>query len=336
VTVRMKDIAQRLGVSVSTVSLALSGHTRIPERTRRRVEKVAHELGYRSPRSARATELSIAIVLTGAAPASMSYLYFEAMSGIIDEASTAGAVLQVMQETSAASAGSGMLDALKSNGAQGAIIVGGHFDPAAISRLVEEDYPFICVGKRELPGARLSWVASDYVGGAQQAVKHLVNCGHQKTLVLSTSDQNQAWLKDRVLGYRLGLEDSDLCEGPHITWHGVEDHLRSGPKDWLRDGITAVFAIDHVAAARLLTVCANEGVRVPDDLAVVGFDDIPGAVHLNPPLTTVRQPMRELGGTAARTLLSWLRGASRSLVQIRLQPELIVRASCGANRGYRA
>lgn len=329
-TVRMKDIAQQLDISVATVSLALSGHPRIPEATRARVVQTARKMGYKLPHERRMTAECLTIILADAS-GPMGYLYYEAINGILDEAMTAGVVVQITQSIRPKSAARGnLLSTLRANGAQGAIIIGGHFDTAATKHFLDQDYPFICVGKRELPPARISWVATDYMAGARQAVAHLISLGHRHIALLAPQHQEQAWFKERVLGYRLALDEAGLAPGPTLNWRDDADLPLSWPIDLVNAGVTAVLAIEHVLAARFLTACAAVKVRVPEDLALVGFDDVAGSANLNPPLTTVRQPMHELGSTAARTLLSWLRGAQQTPVQIRLQPELVIRASCGA------
>jgi len=167
------------------------------------------------------------------------------------------------------------------------------------------------------------------VEGARQAVSHLIRLGHRRIALLSPPHYEQAWFKERILGYRLAMDEAGLAHGPSLTWQ--EGYVAPSiiPSVLLEKGATAVFAIDQILAAKLLSSCAAAQIKVPQELAVVGFDDITGSAHLSPPLTTVRQPMQELGSTAARTLLSWLRGAQRNPVQIRLQPELVVRMSCG-------
>lgn len=329
-TVRMKDIAQQLDVSVATVSLALSGNPRIPEATRVRVVQTARKMGYKLPHERRMEAECLAIILADAS-GPMGNLYYEAINGILDEAMTAEVVLQITQSIPSKSTVRGnLLHALRLNGAQGAIIIGGHLDTTTTKRFLEQDFPFICVGKRELPAARISWVATDYMAGARQAVAHLIGLGHRRIALLAPQHQEHAWFQERVLGYRLALDEAGLVPGPSLNWSDDADLPLSWPGDLIDAGVTAVLAIEHVLAARFLTACAAVNVQVPENLALVGFDDVAGSANLNPPLTTVRQPMRELGSTAARTLLSWLRGAQQTPVQIRLQPELVIRASCGA------
>jgi DNA-binding LacI/PurR family transcriptional regulator len=331
-SVTMKDIAERTGVSVSTVSLALAGHPRISEETRVRIARLARELGYRPPGERRQVEQCISVVLADSAHRTggpVDYLYHEAIGGVLDEVMVAGAVLQIVRLAAKAEHGAEeLIERLQVGRAQGAVVVGSVIDPVIFRSFDKAGFPCIYVGKRELQGTQTSWVASNYIEGAQLAVQRLIDLGHRHIGLLGSVPDHEPWMRERAVGYRLALSEAGL-QGIHLTPSGAPGAASLDPAAWVRDGVTAVFTLHLPLAAQLLGLCATGGIRVPGDLSVITFDDGPLAEHVNPPITAVRQPMRKLGSTAASTLLSWLRGVPRTPVQIRLQPEMVVRASCG-------
>lgn len=332
--IRLEDIAARAGVSVSTVSLALSGHPRIAEATRLRVQSLARSLGYQAPGAKQRRQLSIGLVLTDGSDGPVNHLFHEAMAGILDETMTAGALLQVLRYDPTPGKPGRLANVLQIHGVSGALVMGAQFYAEAVRSLIESDYPFICIGKRELDGIPISWVSSDYVDGARRATEHLVRLGHHRIALLCPDEPQNPRIRERMLGYRTALAGFGLGDGPRwMAGNGQAPEADALPlMAWVDQGVTAAFALEHSLGVKLVALCNMKRVAVPERMAIVTFDDYPGAAFLQPPLTTVRQPMRELGAVAARTLLSWLRGVKPTPVQIQLQTHLLIRKSCGAER----
>lgn len=326
--ITMRDIAEKAGVSPSTVSLALSRHPRIPERTQKRIRDIAESMGYEGVRGPDQSVPPIALLLSN--PGQLVLLH-EALEGIMAETTAAHAPLQLVNFQGAiAESGDELLKEFQETGVKGAIILGGGFSEHVFRRLCEEDFPFICIGKRDLKGFNISWVSSDYINGARQGTEHLLKMGHRTVALAYDKHYQKVMFRERIIGYQLALSEGGATEGPHWMINNMDEAVAALQNEWPSRDIPAVFTTNGKVAARILRACGLLGIDVPGELAVVSFDDEPGSALLGPPLTSVKQPLREMGATATRTLLSWLRGAPQGIVQTRLQTELIVRESCGA------
>ena len=328
IRITMRHIAEQAGVSVSTVSLALSGHPRIPDATRRRIQHIAEQLGYEG-RGGRGTGgPTVALILSN--PFSLALLH-EALAGKLQETAASESPLQLIDlHGHNAESGEALLQLLRARGIHGAVVLGTDFPHEVFKHLCEEGYPFICIGKREIAGHDVSWVASDYINGAREGTEHLLRLGHQKIALATSRYYESLIFRERVFGYRLALSEAGLPEGPHWIIDDPQQALHTLASQWQRGEVTAVFSTNSEVAGRLLYACNKLNISVPKELAILSFDDQPGADMLHPPLTTVKQPLQEMGALATRTLLSWLRGARSGPVQTRLQTQLIVRESCGA------
>lgn len=328
---RLKDVARVAGVSVSAASMALSKDARISASTRRRVERAAEELGYRR-RSRDGGEPMIGVIFTDSPESQISSFYHRAFEGIIEEAMIANARLLVSRYDSQSDPAK-CHRWLEEAGADGFIVLGGHAEPLLLRHLLQEDARFLCIGKRTLPDAQLSWVSSDYLRGSQEAVDHLIALGHNRIALVVNENHQADWYVERILGYQTALARHGLEPGPRWIVRNIEETAVLLADDgWKRSGVTAAFAINFFCASSLLAACGIADVSVPGDLAVVGFDDPAEAATLYPPLTAVRQPLHELGAVAVRTLLAWTQGSRHQLIQSRLATSLVIRDSCGAHK----
>ncbi|HHT27427.1 MAG TPA: LacI family transcriptional regulator [Firmicutes bacterium] len=321
--VTLREIADKAGTSISTVSLVLSGSPRISAATRDKVLNISRELGYHKEKQSQ--KPTITIVLTDGTDAALPSIFQEAVLGVLDETMANGAVLQILRYEETGKSPQQLLRELRLNDSHGAVMIGKRFPEKAVGVLHQAQFPQVFVGCRNLPGTELHWIASDYAQGSRLATQHLLKLGHCKVAALQGTLPDLRRYQERLLGYRMAMADAGLSP---IVFTDRENALPI--EHWLQQGITAVFALSYSQGAQVLTSCRALGIAVPQELAVVTFDDDPSAELLSVPLTTVRQPAHELGVMAARTLLAWLRGAPRSLVQLRLQTQLIVRTSCGA------
>lgn len=203
----------------------------------------------------------------------------------------------------------------------------------SIQELVPERLPVVLLNA---PNSRvgLASLSFDNYGGARAAVEHLIGHGHERIAILTGPPDNMD-ARQRKAGYRDTLADHDLPVDPSLQikagfmreqgYDAVESLLALEPQP------TALFASNDSMAIGALRALREAGVRVPTDLAIVGFDDIPTAHYLTPPLTTVRVPMQELGGRAMDILLHVLQTGDEVSAQEPLPMELIVRRSCGCS-----
>lgn len=201
-----------------------------------------------------------------------------------------------------------------------------------IERMVRSGYPLVLVD-RYLRGLPTDYVMSDHFGGALRAVQHLIGLGHERIGLVSWRDPSIS-LEQRAAGYRQALVESGLpyepvltCEVegyPSVAVEPLREFLSRSP------GVTAVFAVNDQLALAVYKSARELGLRIPEDLAVVGFDNLDFTMHLDVPLTTVEQPAQEMGYQAVEALVRRINGTATTWQQIILPTRLIIRNSCGA------
>ncbi len=215
---------------------------------------------------------------------------------------------------------------------------GEYYNPELL-RLRVDQFPVVLVD-RHLRGIDTDRVHSDNVGGGYQATRHLLQLGHRRIAFVSSPMLYTSTIEDRFHGYELALAEAGLPLDRNLVWEGVRGGAHTpgvGPTptvvaaiaDFLRQhpDVTGVFAHNDLVARCVLEAAAQLGRRVPEDLAVVGFDDLDLAAAAPVPLTTIRQPSREMGATAARLLLQRLDDPAGPIRAISLPTCLVVRAS---------
>jgi LacI family transcriptional regulator len=337
VTPRMRrptsaDVAARAGVSRTTVSFVLNQRPdmTIPPETRRRVEEAAAELDYHPNEAARAlaggTSRTIGLVLRqSASQVAADALLAETLWGVADEVRLHG--YRVLVEPLAPGIGH-YAELLLSARVDGVIVSGPRRDDEELASLIANGFPVILQGS--VPGMDVPSVDVDNRAGARTAVEHLVGLRHRRIGLITNAPIAYTAAADRLAGYRdalaeAGIEFSmDLVEpGSFDAASGFDamDRLLGRAPD-----LTAVFVASDIVAFGALRALRESGRRVPHDVSVVGFDDIPLARHFDPPLTTVRIPARSLGAAAGRALVEGLAGRTGT-TRILLPTELIVRES---------
>jgi DNA-binding LacI/PurR family transcriptional regulator len=329
------DVAARAGVSRTTVSFVLNGRADagIPEETRRRVEAAARDLGYHPHGAARAlaggASHTIGLVLRQSPDqVSVDALLADTLWGIGSEAHQGG--YRVLVEP--LSPGKGRYsDLVSSRRVDGLIVSGPRTDDEELVGLVRQGFPIIVQGS--LPSLPVPSVDVDNRAGARTAVDHLLALGHRRIACITNAPLAYTAAADRLAGYRDALEAASVADAPELVvegafdaasgWTAMQDLLVRAPD------VTAVFVASDIVAFGALRAIREAGRRVPGDISVVGFDDIPLARHFDPPLTTIRLPARDLGAAAGRALVERLAGragAERTL----LPTELVVRESTAA------
>ncbi len=327
----MSDVARVAGVSHQTVSRVLNAHPSVRPETRDRVLAAITELGYRRNTAARALVTrrsgTIGVVTSGSA------LFGPTSPLIAVEGAARDAGLFVSLATLPRWETAGVRDVLEhflSQGVDGIVVVAAHDDAVAAVRASDAGVPVVMVGPRPGHHEELRAVAVDQYAGARMATRHLLDLGHRHVLHLAGPTD---WLdaRSRVEGWRDELLAAGIEPGAPVpgTWHA--GHGYDAGRELVRRGLpTAVFAANDQLALGLLHALAEAGVRVPDEISVVGFDDVDGAAHFVPPLTTVRQGFRELGTRCLRMLLELIGGGDPGADTVR--PELVVRQSSGPPR----
>lgn len=236
----------------------------------------------------------------------------------------------------------GQLERLQREGVSGLIVfpIGSPHEPALLTRHVRPTLPLVLID-RCLPGIVADCVVADNLGGAYRAVEHLLALGHRRIACISLPDAPSS-VVDRVRGYEQALRDAGILPlaavALDINAHPTHDPVplytaaELAPIDQLlrvQEAPTALFCINDFIALGVMQHLRAQGIRVPEDMALAGFDDIPLAPYMPVPLTTVAQPKYEIGARAAQLLLDQIAGAAHAGRRITLPTNLVVRASTG-------
>lgn len=333
VRVTLKTIAELADVHVSTVSRALNPEEadKVHPRTLRRVRALAEELGYepdpwgRSLRTRRS--MSIGLLLPRLVDGVLA-LMFEAAE---DRARTHGYQAVTSSTRDRPNEQARLVAALRERRVDGLVLATTVIDDPLLDKLADDDVPFVLMNRSS--DLHLS-VAGDDVAGGRLATEHLLEQGHTRIAMMS-GPRNVSTAANRTAGYREALTacgvpiDDDL-----VVWSSflVEDAYRDiAPLLDLPDRPSAVVAVNDVTAIGVLAAARDRGLRVPEDLAVVGYNDSPIARMLPVPLSSVHIPLERMGALAVDLLISRLRGEAPT--SITLVPELVVRTSSQSPRG---
>lgn len=321
---RLEDVGRAAGVSKTTVSYALNGGGGIAPETRERVLQVAAELGYRhrhrgAPPVPGGT-LGAILSPTRAEGETPNYYVAELLEGAEASARRAGFELQVAMWSGS------LPEMAHSRNIQGLLFLGGRFPPQILRTLHK---PTVIAGTF-FPQLACDAVMADNRRAAYLATHHLLATGRSR-IGLVNGPAHAATSDSKWLGYRDALRDAELDVNP--SWVETADFLPTQGYEATRrlleadDPPDALFVADDAIAVGVLEAAADLGLRVPEDLAVVGHGDSPMARMLRPELSSVRVFQRRMGGTATQRLLTLLRGGAESSVRMLLEPELVVRGS---------
>jgi LacI family transcriptional regulator len=313
--VTIREVAERAGVSVATVSRVLSGNYSVPPATRTRVLRAARALDYVANAHARALvgggRKMVAVVLRQVT----SPFYAQVAEGVEAEAAERGWLCVVGATGGDPQREMDFVQLMREEGARLVILVGGVVeDDAYRERVTHYAHALDASGARLVlcgrpapdPDIPALVVEFDNRAGAHALTGHLLSAGHRRIVFLGGLPGNTA-LDARVAGYRAALAEHGLPpEAAHVVdcglgrgaGHRAMAELLKGDHD-----LTAVFAGDDMVAAGAIRAIAEAGLRVPHDISVVGYNDVPLAEDFNPPLTTVRTPSQELGRAAVRIAL---------------------------------
>ncbi|ROS62293.1 LacI family transcriptional regulator [Frigoribacterium sp. PhB160] len=321
------DVAAAAGVSVATVSKAVNGRYGVSPATTAKVMAAVDALGYESSLVASSMR-SRRTGVVGVLVADFEPFSSEVLKGVGTAMRTLGAEYDLLAYSGAHHGGAEgwerrSLSRLSGTLIDGAILV----TPSVLT--MSTTVPVVAVdphrGRADLPS-----VEADSRGGAIQAVEHLVGLGHRRIGFLAgRGDLRSASLREA--GYVQALAAAGIARDPGLTRDG-EFELGAGRTAarellTLPDRPSAVFAANDLMAVSVLRTAHELGLRVPDDLSVVGFDDIPEAAREQPALTTVRQPMHRLGTVATTMLFSLLGGVDPAEAEVVLPTKLVVRGT---------
>jgi DNA-binding LacI/PurR family transcriptional regulator len=331
----IRDIARLSGVSRSTVSLVLNHSSRISDVTRQHVWRIIQEVGYEPNALARGLARKrsgmVAVVVPATGSHVFSDFYFsEAISGIGDVLAARRLHLVIEVATPTWITQGAGLRLFGERRIDGMLLLGTLTTDAFVTRLVRSGHPCVLVNTL-LPHAAA--VAAENAEGAKAMVLHLAGIGHERIAFIGGLENTTVGL-ERTEGYRAGIAEAGLSYKPSYVVYGnfSEESGATAMRALLtrRPRPTAVFAANDMMAIGALAVLHEEGLRVPEDIALAGADDTMLASYVTPPLTTIRQSMYAIGRLATEMLLERIANPSGRAIATRVETELVIRASCGA------
>ncbi|MCL4251661.1 MAG: LacI family transcriptional regulator [Anaerolineae bacterium] len=322
------DVAKAAGVSYSTVSRVLNGFEFVKDSTRNRVMDAAERLGYVANLQARGLAGGRSNIIGLLVPVLDNSYVSEVMKGIDEALARAGFNLMLFtthrhegKEQQYASTIASMTDGL--------ILLVPLESPIYLDAIRERNYPHVLVDQTDESGASASVSATNWQG-AYEVTQHLIMLGHRRIGVI-TGLLELSSARERLNGYRAALQDHDIPVDDSLIIQG--DYLQArgyaAAQALLRleRRPTAIFASNDLSALGAMDAIREAGLSIPDDISLVGFDDIPQAAITHPKLTTVRQPLVQMGRTAVQLLLERLEHPDSPPGHITLTTELVIRAS---------
>lgn len=334
--VTLKTIAQETGYSITTISRALAGYDDVAEDTRKLIMETAERLGYRPNEAARQLRFqranTIGLVIPTFGPRFADAFFSEFLAGIGNQASEH--LYDLLVSTQAP--GPDELNAyrrMEGGRVDGLLVLRTRQQDSRIDYLLAHDIPFVAFGRSN--GKQFPYVDVDGKAGMQMLVQHFVDLGHTRIgYVAPPLELNFA--QHRIAGYRAGLEtnglpyDSSLIVPGDMTQQGGAAGARSLLA--LPQPPTAILAGNDTMAFGVMRTIHEHGMKVGRDVAVAGFDDVPDAEYSHPSLTTVHQPIYEIGCRVCDMLIRILQGQTLAEDQVIISPELVIRESSGPPR----
>ena len=327
----MADVARLAGVSQQTVSRVVNGSPHLRPHTRLRVQQAIDQLGYRPNSAARALVRGrtgiLGVISTGSVhfgPASIQRTVDEAarQAGLFASSLSMPELTRDLLDDA--------VEHLRHQRVEGIIIIAGQDEAVELARSPKVGVPIVVV---EGDLSRAAWtVGVDQAAGARAATQHLLDLGHREIAHIA-GPANWGEARARRDGWSDTLQAAGLRPLPpvHVDWTAAAGH-QAGRVLAQRREITAIFAASDQIAIGLLRALDQAGRRVPADVSVVGFDDLPESTYLCPPLTTVRQDFAAVGRKAVEMMQVAISGAVPTPTEL-IAPELVVRASTGPAPG---
>lgn len=332
----IEQIAQLATVSRSTVSRVLNNHPSVRHGVRTRVQQIIEEYGYAPQAAARSLVRQRTSVLGLLIPRSAAIIFsdpfFYSIIQGINEACIQHGYFLMLSTVIAAAEQDFYQRILRSRHFDGVIMLSSDIDDPILPLLLRDRTPLVLIGRHPY-FQELNWVDVENREGARSAVAHLIQLGHRRIATITGPLQMAAAI-DRRDGYKVALLEQRI---PILQELIVEsDFTQQGGYSAmcrllsLEQRPSAVFVASDTMAIGALRAIQDAGLSVPGDIALVGFDDLPATAFINPPLTTVRQHIHEMGTIATELLIQQLEQPGQALFQHRMTTSLVIRQSCGA------
>jgi LacI family transcriptional regulator len=330
------DIANIAKISTTSVSMALNNSPRISKETKKRVLRIAKRLNYRPNYIARSLVIkkthTIGVLITTI----MNPFYPELAKGIEDKARELGYNIVLCSTDYDLKLEKYYIDILRSKGVDGIIFSSVEVNDPNIKPLVEENFPFILVNRRihnRNIERKIDYIVLDNYLGGYMAMEHLIKIGHRRIGILagsfkvSTALERTEGVKKALMDYGIKLKSNFMVEcnfSKELAYHATKKFLAMEPSP------TAIFVENDFMALGAREAVLDAGLKIPENMALVGFDDIAFSALKGVEITTVSQKKYEMGSLAVKILIDKIENRIPTMVnQIFLTPELIIRNSCG-------
>jgi LacI family transcriptional regulator len=329
----IREVAREAAVSVATVSRVFTGKGPVRHATQERIRRAAERLRYVPHGAARSLITRQTQTLGVLLPDLFGEFFSEIIRGVDTTARRAGYHLLVSGSHSDRTETEAMLGAMRGR-VDGLIVLSSELDAATIEAHLPHKLPVVLLGAGRNGGA-VHTIDVDNYRGARAMTRHLLGLGHRR-IAFVTGPRSNRDAAERLRGFRDVMRSAvDATAGPEVAGEFREEggYRAAGRILRTRPRPSAVFAANDSMAIGLLSAFREEGLRVPEDIALAGFDDIPIARFTTPALTTVHVPIAELGRSAARCLLQALDGRENRATHETFAAKLVVRGSSGAPAG---
>lgn len=334
-SVTLRDVAEHVGRSVTTVSRALADYSDVSPQTKEAVKIAVQELGYVPNITARQLQKqrtdTIGLLLPALNLRFSDPFFSEFLSAIVEQAKAAGFDLLVTTHTSADDEAETYLQYIRSRRVDGFILVRMARHDSRVKLLQEHNYPFVAFGRTEAP-SDFPFVDEDSELGIRLIVDHLIALGHRRIgAIMEPAELSKSWF--RMQGFINGLKANGIDYDQSLVREGGfrqrSGRLLGAQLLDMPDPPTAIVAGNDLIALGAMNAAHERGLVVGQDVSITGFDDIALAAYINPPLTTLHQPVHKIGTQICDMLIKLINRESLPQEQTVLSPELVVRESSG-------
>src|SRR5512139_2796178 len=326
----IRDVAKHAGVSHQTVSRVINGDALVTPETRAKVEAAIAALGYQPNAIARSLAAGRTHMLACLAPNLTDYTFARIIEGAETECRQHGFFLISSSAPDEAAFAALINELVPSRRIEGLMVINPYIDQR--TQHLPDTIPTVFIGGHPRAGHDVAAITLDDYGAARSAVEHLIGLVHTR-IAMITGPLVEDCTQDRITGYRTSLVEAKLKTDPALIVEG-DWAASSAPKATLKlmklkQPPTAIFAQNDRMALGALRAARDLGLRVPEQLSVIGLDDMPLASYFDPPLTTMHQDMFAIGRTAAQLLVRAVEQPQVKHQQLRQPAELIIRQSTG-------
>jgi LacI family transcriptional regulator len=333
-SVTIRDIAKQAGVSVATVSRFLNHTTPVSEEVAIRLQQVMDEMNYIPHSTARklATNRTDTV---GLLMMDISGDFFTPLLNGIESSTSEHGFDLLISSTRHPVRRNQASYALGPNNADGLLVFANSLNEEELRKFHNIKFPVVLIHLSPPDGMEIPCVTVENKAATFKIIEHLIEVHNRRQIIFMAGAEGQEDSYWRELGYKLALEKHHIpCDPAHIVVGGFSRHIAAESTErLLASGMPfdAVFAGDDEAAVGVIAVLQEAGIRVPQDISVVGFDDQRLAPYVSPPLTTVRAPTEEVGRVAARVLIDLIQTGQTDQLTL-LPTEIVIRQSCGCSQ----